>query len=276
MTVGSTHLPRPRTVVASAVAVLAIGVPLWLAVATSAKDQGQAQHPSISLPTHPQVRENYRTVYDQGQVLHGLIGSLLVVVPSVIIVLIVSSMAAWVLGRRGGKLSAVLYGLLISGIVMPPAIVTLVLELRNLGLAQSRTGLIAVYCAMYLSIATFLITGFVRTIPAELEEAACVDGAGPARIFLTIVLPLLRPVIATATILVTLFEWNDVFYSFFILGGSSSTLPLNLFQVASSQLYVNNWHLIFAYVVLMSLPLVVLYVIGQRHIVSGLTGGAVK
>jgi raffinose/stachyose/melibiose transport system permease protein len=92
-----------------------------------------------------------------------------------------------------------------------------------------------------------------------------------------IILPLLRPVIATATIMVMLFAWSDIFYAFFVLGGgSSATLPLNLHQVASVQLYLNNWHLIFAYVVMMSLPMVAVFVVAQRRVVAGITRGAVK
>jgi raffinose/stachyose/melibiose transport system permease protein len=95
-------------------------------------------------------------------------------------------------------------------------------------------------------------------------------------VFWRIVLPLLRPVLATATILICLYVWNDVFYAFFVIGGRLDTLPLNLFRVASAGLYLNNWHLIFAYVVLMSLPLVVVLAVAQRKIISGITGGAVK
>lgn len=262
---------------AIAAAAVLIGVPLWLVLGTSAKSFGQSQQPSLSLPAQWHVASNYSTAYREGDLIAGLAGSLLVVAPSVIVILLLASMAAWVLGRRRGFAASAVYGLLVSGILMPPAVVTIVLELREFHIAQNRVGLIAVYVALYLSVSTFFMTGFVRTIPAELEEAARVDGAGPWRIYFSVVLPLLRPVIATAAILVTIFEWNDVFYSFFVLGGSSATtLPLNLFQVASAQLYINNWQLIFAYIVLMSLPLIVVFVVGQRRIVSGLTSGAIK
>jgi raffinose/stachyose/melibiose transport system permease protein len=122
----------------------------------------------------------------------------------------------------------------------------------------------------------FFVTGFVRTIPPALEEAARIDGAGPVAVFRRVVLPLLRPVLATATILICLYVWNDVFYAFFVVGGRLDTLPLNLFRVASAGLYLNNWHLIFAYVILMSLPLVLVFAVAQRKIISGITGGAVK
>jgi raffinose/stachyose/melibiose transport system permease protein len=166
--------------------------------------------------------------------------------------------------------------LAISGIVLPPAVVTVVLLLRQLGLAGTAIGMIGVYMGMYLSTVIFFVTGFIRTIPVELEEAARVDGAGPLRVFGRIILPLLAPVLSTATILICLYVWNDVFYAFFVVGGRLDTLPLNLFQVASAGLYLENWHLIFAYVVLMSLPLLAVFVVAQRKIISGITSGAVK
>jgi raffinose/stachyose/melibiose transport system permease protein len=269
------RLSRPTVVIA--LVVVLIGVPLWLVVVTSAKSQGDALNPSLSLPTHGwHVRANYAEVFTDGRVWQAFLGSVSIVVPSVVLLLLFGSMAAWVLARRSGWLISLLYSIAISGIVLPPAVITLVLLLRQLSIAGTVTGMVLVYTGIYMSTAIFFITGFVRTIPPELEEAARVDGAGPVRIFVTIVVPLLRPVLATATILICLYIWNDVFYAFFVIGGRKDTLPLNLFQVASAGLYLNNWHLIFAYVVLMSIPLLTVFAIAQRRIISGITGGAVK
>nr|WP_269330031.1 carbohydrate ABC transporter permease [Kineosporia babensis] len=185
-------------------------------------------------------------------------------------------MASWILARRSSRWLAAVYALAISGIVLPPAVVTIVLLLRQLGLAGTATGMVGVYMGMYLSTVIFFVTGFVRTIPLELEEAARVDGASPWRVFARIILPLLRPVLATATILICLYIWNDVFYALFVIGGRIDTLPLNLYQVASSGLYLQNWHLVFAYIILMSLPLLLTFVVAQRRIISGITSGAVK
>jgi raffinose/stachyose/melibiose transport system permease protein len=261
---------------AIALVALLIGIPLWLVVATAAKSQGEALTPNLSPPSHWQLFHNLAEVWHQGRIPTAFFGSLLVVVPSVVGVLVLGSMAAWILARRATRLTAMLYALGISGIVLPPAVVTLVLLLRQLGLAGSAIGMIGVYIGIYLSTVIFFVTGFVRTIPASLEEAAQIDGAGPVRVFVRVVLPLLRPVLATATILICLYVWNDVFYAFFVIGGRIDTLPLNLFQVASAGLYLNNWHLIFAYVILMSLPLIAVFAVAQRKIISGITSGAVK
>ncbi|MEV0237815.1 carbohydrate ABC transporter permease [Nonomuraea sp. NPDC050786] len=267
---------RLQPAVAIVLVAAAIGIPLWLVVVTAGKSQGEALQPDLSLPSRWHLLENLGQVWADGKVLQATLGSLLVVVPSVVGVLLFGSMAAWILARRATRLNAVLYALAISGIVLPPAVVTVVLLLRQLGLAGTAVGMIGVYMGIYLSTVIFFVTGFVRTIPDSLEEAAQLDGASPLRVFWLVVLPLLRPVLATATILVCLYVWNDVFYAFFVIGGRLDTLPLNLFRVASAGLYLNNWHLIFAYVILMSLPLVVVFAVAQRKIISGITSGAVK
>lgn len=272
--------PRPTRLVqpvfAIALVVLLLGVPFWLVVVTAGKDQAEALSPSLTLPSHWQLFENFATVVSQGRMVSAFLGSMLIMVPAVAGVLIIGAMASWVLGRRKSKTIAFVYALAISGIVLPPAVVTIVLLLRELGLAGTAIGMIGVYMGMYMSTVVFFVTGFVRTIPVELEEAARVDGAGPITVFFRIILPLLGPTLATATILICLYIWNDVFYALFVIGGRLDTLPLNLYQVASSGLYLNNWHLIFAYIILMSLPLLITFTVMQRKIISGITSGAVK
>jgi raffinose/stachyose/melibiose transport system permease protein len=267
---------RLQPFIATVLVVTVIGIPLWLVLMTAAKSQGEALNPNLSLPSHWQLLDNFRQVWTDANVPVAFFGSMLVVVPTVAGVLTFGSMAAWILARRATRLNAVLYAFAISGIILPPAVVTLVLLLRQLGLAGSAIGMIGVYMGIYMSTVIFFVTGFVRTIPTSLEEAAQIDGASPFTVFRRVVLPLLRPVLATATILICLYVWNDVFYAFFVIGGRIDTLPLNLFRVASAGLYRNNWHLIFAYVILMSLPLIVVFAVAQRKIISGITGGAVK
>ncbi|MGC0368784.1 carbohydrate ABC transporter permease [Microbacterium sp. SLBN-111] len=285
LTTGRTRrLPRRRSpigrvvqpIAAIIVAVVLLGIPFLLTVLTAAKTQAEAFVPSLALPTEWHLFDNFATVLSEGRMIAAFGGSLLVMVPAVLGVLILGSMAAWILGRRRSKGLAFVYALAISGIVLPPAVVTIVLLLRQLGLAGTPVGMIGVYMGMYMSTVIFFVTGFVRTIPVELEEAARVDGASPVRVFVKIILPLLMPVLATATILICLYIWNDVFYALFVVGGRLDTLPLNLYQVASAGLYLQNWHLIFAYIILMSLPLLITFMVAQRKIISGITSGAVK
>ncbi|MFE4833395.1 carbohydrate ABC transporter permease [Arthrobacter sp. NPDC056691] len=271
---------RPAEYIQPAAALLSVlvllGIPLWMVVVTAGKTQAEALNPNLQLPTEWHLMENFGQVFSQGKMPTALLGSVAIMVPTVAVVLFLGSLAAWILARRKSRLNSVLYALAISGIILPPAVVTIVLLLRQLGLAGSGAGMIGVYVGMYLSTVIFFVTGFVRTIPLELEEAARMDGAGPVKVFLTIILPLLVPVLSTATILICLYVWNDVFYALFVIGGRIDTLPLNLYQVASSGLYLQNWHLIFAYIVLMSLPLLIVFIVAQRKIIAGVTSGAVK
>lgn len=258
------------------VMLILLGVPFWLLIVTAGKSQAEAIRPTMSLPSHWQLMENFSTVITDGKMVKAFIGSVIVTVPSVFLALLLGSMASWVLARRATKPMTIVYALSISGLILPPAVVTVMMLLKIIGLSGTAFGMIGVYVGIYLSTVIFFVTGFIRTIPISLEEAARMDGAKPMRIFFTIILPLLGPTLATATILVTLYIWNDVFYSLFILSGKMDLLPLNLYNVASAGLYLNNWHLIFAYIILMSLPLLIIFAIAQRKIISGITGGAVK
>lgn len=253
-----------------------LGVPFWLLIVTAGKSQAEAIRPTMSLPSHWQLLQNFSTVITDGKMVKAFFGSVIVTVPSVFLALLLGSMASWVLARRATKPMTVVYALSISGLVLPPAVVTVMMLLKIIGLSGTALGMIGVYVGIYLSTVIFFVTGFIRTIPISLEEAARMDGASPMRIFFTIILPLLGPTLATATILVTLYIWNDVFYSLFILSGKMDLLPLNLYNIASAGLYLNNWHLIFAYIILMSLPLLIIFALAQRKIISGITGGAVK
>lgn len=253
-----------------------LGIPFWLLVVTAGKSQAEAIVPNMSLPSHWQLLENFKTVLVDGKMLQAFLGSVLVTVPSVFLALLLGSMASWILARRATKPMVVVYVLGISGLILPPAVVTVMMLLKMIGLAGTAQGMVGVYVGIYMSTVIFFVTGFIRTIPVSLEESARMDGAKPLRVFFTIILPLLGPTLATATILVTLYIWNDVFYSLFILSGKMDLLPLNLYNVASAGLYLNNWHLIFAYIILMSLPLLIIFAVAQRKIISGITGGAVK
>ena len=256
--------------------VILLGIPFWLLIVTAGKSQAEAIVPNMSLPSHWQLLENFKTVLTDGEMIKAFFGSIIVTVPSVFLALLFGSMASWILARRTTKPMALVYTLGISGLILPPAVVTVMMLLKMIGLSGTAPGMIGVYIGIYMSTVIFFVTGFIRTIPISLEEAARMDGAKPMRIFFTIILPLLGPTLATATILVTLYIWNDVFYSLFILSGKMDLLPLNLYNVASAGLYLNNWHLIFAYIILMSLPLLLIFAFTQRKIISGITGGAVK
>ena len=256
--------------------IFSLGVPFWVIIVTAGKSAVDARQPNLALPSQWEFGKNISTTFSEGNMGVASLGSLLLLIPSVFGVLLLGAMASWVLARRKTRGLSIAYTIGISGVIVPPAIVPIVLLLKQIGLQGTPLGLIGVYIGMYMSTVIFFITGFIRTIPIELEEAARVDGANPMRVFFRIIFPLLGPVIATATILVSLFIWNDVFYALFVVGGRLDTLPLNLYQVASSGLYLQNWNLIFSYILLMTLPMLLVFIFAQRRIISGVTSGAVK
>jgi raffinose/stachyose/melibiose transport system permease protein len=251
--------------------------PLWVVIINSAKPQGEASLLGAGLPQHWNIIDNYRTVIDQGQIWRGLFNTLVVVVPSVLIILLIGSAASWVFARGRGRTAHGLYYLSIAGILVPPSIVTSVLVLRQTHLLGSQLALIMFYVGIYLSFAIFIITGFVKTIPYELEESAYIDGASPMWVYLRIILPLLRPVLATTFVVLVLATWNDFFYPFYILQSTSqNTLTLGLYNFAQANVHEVKWQLVFADVILTSLPLVVIYFAAQRRVIAGLMGGALR
>lgn len=261
----------------SAFASATVLLPLWVVLVNSAKTQGEANALGIGLPTEWRIGDNYGTVLREGDFYRGLENTLIVTVPSLLGMLVFGSFAAWIFARGRSRVLRGLYYLSIVGILVPPAIVGSVLVLRWYGVHGSQLGLVLFYMGIFMSFAIFFITGFVKTIPYELEESARIDGAGPLRIFRKIILPLLTPILATTFVVLLLFIWNDFIYPFYVLNRSSErTLTLGLYNFVSGTQYETRWQLVFADVVLVSLPLVVAYFFAQRKVMAGLTGGAVK
>lgn len=256
-----------------AFATLAVFIPLWMVLINSVKSIGEATQIGLGLPTEWHLVENYSTVIEEGRLGTGLLNTLVVVIPAVIGIVFIGALASWVFARSRHRTVSLLYYMCISAILIPPAIVTSIQVLRVLEFVGPRVQLILFYMGVFMSFGIFLITGFVKTIPIELEEAARIDGAGPFTVFLRIILPLLSPVLVTASFILLLFMWNDFFYAFFILRGNDQrTLMLGLFNFISGVQYQIRWNLAFADVVLVSLPLIFLFAFIQRRIVSGLLG----
>lgn len=266
-----------RLIIVFVFTVVAVFLPLWVLFINSAKPLAEAQRLDISLPSQWQLVENYSEVIRLGSVFPSMVNTLIVVVPVVLGTMIVASAAAWVFARRKSRLSGALYAFCIAGVILPPILITTIYLLRALGLYGGFAGTIIFYIAAFESFAVFLATGFVRAIPVELEESARIDGASHTRVFVSIVLPLLRPGLFTLSVFLFLFVWNDFLFQYFMLGGRGhDTLSLGLYQFAQVRLYQTAWHLVFADVFIVSLPPLVVFFLMQRRILSGLTQGALK
>jgi len=268
-----TSIVAARYILLFAVATAVILVPLWTTLVNSLKSEADAASLGLGLPAHWEFAQNYLTVLQQGNVIRGSLNTVLILVPTEDGVIILGSLAAWIFARERSAIVSSLYAVLISGIIIPPAIVTTIRLLKFLDVYGSRVGIILFYMGFLMSFAIFLITGFVKTIPLELEEAARIDGAGSIKVFSRIILPLLTPVIFTCTFILLLLIWDDFLYPYFFLNGEDQrTLTLSLFNFVSPSLYEIKWNLVFADVVITSLPLLGLYYLGQRWLVSGLMG----
>lgn len=274
---------RRRTFAVSArYAVLIIGagimiVPFAYMLSTSFKSQAFV----LSLPPqfipHPATVSNYTEAWTSYDFARYFGNSLIVAVLTTALSLLLSSMMAYGFARFdfGGK--EALYRLLLLGLMIPAMmlIVPQFVLAKYLGLLDSLAGLVVFYVAGSLPLNTFLLRGFFAAIPAELEQAMAIDGAGPWRRYWQLILPLAKPALATATIFTFLASWDEFAWALTIINTpSKQTLPLAiaLFQGQNSTL----WGLVFAASVMAVIPVIVVFLVFQRYFVQGLTSGAVK
>ena len=252
-------------------------LPLWLLVVNSLKPLQEAGLLGLALPKKWAAAENFRTVIKQGNYLHGLRNSLLVIVPVLLLTLLLGSMAAWAYARTRSVTMKVCYYLPTLSILLPAAMIPTIYVLSRLGINGSRLGYGVALVATRLGIVVFLTTGFIKALPEELEEAARIDGSSRWRVYWHIILPMVRPILFVAGVILVITTWNDFFFAFFLLQGSSrATLPLSLYQFASATTNTMNWNLVFAHVILTSLPLILAYVVAQKRVIGGLIEGGVK
>jgi raffinose/stachyose/melibiose transport system permease protein len=266
-----------RLVALTITAVLIVGVPLWLVMVNSFKTQPEAAQLSLGLPEAWNAVENYSAVITESRYVTSLFNSLVVTTFSVALLFAIAAPAAWAFARSDARWMRVLYPLAIIGVVLPPAVVPMVFLMREVGLQGTLPALILFTVGMRVSLVVFLLTGFARGLPRELEEAAYVDGASRFRTFRSVVLPIMRPIIWSAFIITVVLVWNDFYGPMFLLTGEgNATLPLGLYRLSSGIAQATAWNSVFAHVVLVSLPLILVYVVIQRRIVEGVTAGAVK
>jgi raffinose/stachyose/melibiose transport system permease protein len=262
--------------VALAVYALLIAVPLLVVLLGTVKTTQQLFSAPLGLPTSP-TGANYATVVGNGEIVTALRNSVVVTSCVLVVTLALASAAAFAFARLRGGLAVWAYAFVVAGMAIPvqASMVPQFVLFDLLGLTDSLLGLIVVQSVMGLPIAVFILTGFMRTLPRELFEAADLDGASPWRTFRSIVLPLSTPSLAAAAIFLLVISWNDLLYPLlFITDPAKRTLPLALLGFTGE--YLTDYPLLFTGVVLASAPLVLAYVFLQRWFVAGLTAGSVK
>ncbi len=271
--------PRVRSVAVvvllSAYALMAVG-PLVFMLLQSFRPSQEIFNDPLGLP-HELYFDNYTEAWREAHFATYFTNSVLVVVTGVALCTIVSAMAAYPLARYDFRGGGVLTAYFIAGLTLPIelAVVPIFYLLGSMGMVDSRFGLMLVYAATGIPFSVFILAAFFRSLPRDLEEAARLDGAGEFRIFLRVMLPLVKPALATVAIFQFVQLWNDFFFPLILLRTTDKyTLPVGLTNFFGE--YQTNWGTVFAGLTITTLPLVVLFLFLTRHIVSGLVAGMGK
>ena len=250
--------------------------PLWTMIVNSFKFKFDIYTDPFGLPKKWNF-ESYASVITDGDFFLYFRNSLFVTLGSIFLVLLFGAMASYALVNWKHKASRFLYLFFIAGMMLPIKIgsIRLLQLIKGMGLLNTLWGLFPVYTAMGLPIAVFVLTEFIRQIPTELTEAAVIDGAKRSKVFTIIILPLLRPALATVAIYNLIPFWNDLWFPLiFINQDAHKTLLLGVTRLFGQ--YMTDWSRILAVLTLSAIPVLVLYLTMSKNFIRGLTAGAVK
>lgn len=250
--------------------------PIFLLASNSLKKRLDLFNDPFGLPLNPTL-DNYTSVISDSNFFRYFANSIIVVVVSLALILLLGSLAAYALAHWKAKFARLTYYFFIIGMMLPIKIATIrLLELMKImGLLNTLWSLLLVYTAMGLPIAVFILTEFIRTLPADLYEAAYIDGAKRFKIYYGIVIPLIKPALATVAIYNLVPIWNDLWFPLiFITKEEVKTVLLAVTKLQGQ--YATDWPKVFALLTMSALPVLVLYLSMSKQFVAGLTAGAVK
>jgi len=272
---GRAHWLRP---VVSLTVAAVFFFPLYLALVNVFKPSAEVVSTPLALPLAPTL-DNLIGVLTRpdGMFWYGLLNSLQLTSASMIITTLLAAMTAHYLVRSDALWGRILLGIMLCGLMIPPAVIIVPLTkiLTGVGLMSTVPGMILVNVGYYLPFAVFVFMGFVRSIPRDLEEAAAIDGAGKFRTFWQVVFPLLKPASASVLIFLGVWVWNDFLTPLLILGpGAGNTITVGIYRAIGT--YQRDYGSVFALMFLATVPVLIFYLFFQKHFVTGLTGGATK
>lgn len=255
---------------------------LWVAY-SSLKPDTDIFTRTFALPSPGHLQfSNYTRAWNEAHFGDYVFNSVVVTAVSVSLIVFLGAMAAYALARFYHPLGQILFWVFLSGLMLPAqlAVVPLFFELRSMGLLNSRLGLILVYTANGLPFAIFVLSGFFRALPRALYEAAVIDGCGELGAFFRVMLPLARPGLVTVAIFQFIGVWKEYFFAFMLLGGDISgrarTLPLGLANLSITAEFRTDYGMLFAGIILVTIPILIVYLLLQRQIVQGVAAGALK
>lgn len=252
-------------------------VPFAFIVLMASKTSQEAATFGLALPSRFQLFENVWEVirFRDFRMLLALWNSCLLTVGSVVLVVLSGASLAFVIQRRTDRLSSVASTLILTGLIVPPAVVPTIYVLQHVGLYKTIVGLIFIEVALQLPFTMLIMRGFLASIPRQIDEAATIDGASSLQLFGYVILPLLRPAIITVVVVTAVVIYNDFTLPLYFLPGAKNvTAQLTLFSYMSQ--FSNRWNLLFANVVVITIPPLLMFMFFQRQLVAGLTSGSLK
>lgn len=253
---------------------LVVIIPFLIIIFNAFKTQQESLTMSLSLPAKLHW-ENFVEVWKTGNILKSMGNSLLISISSVSISVFFASLCAFVISRNRSKFNKLVYTYFAMGLMFPISMVTVVKVLRVLHLYNTFLGVILLMIALILPLSIFLYYGFISGIPKELDEAAVIDGAGAFRVFFQVVFPLLKPATVTVVMINFLNTWNDFTIPLYVLPDPDKAVIVQ--QVYNFYgTYTASWNLVSVTILFAILPVVVVYLIGQKYIIEGMVAGAVK
>lgn len=256
--------------------------PIYIIIVNSFKDRRELYENALSLPEKFSF-QYYLEAMEKMNFLSALGNSLYITILSVVIIVVLSSMTAWMLARTDNKLSKIIFMTFIATMLIP--FQTLMMPLMqfmssitntlHIPMFNTREGLIFMHVGFSSSISVFLYHGFIKSIPITLEEAATIDGASKFGVFWRIIFPMLKPITVTVMILNVINIWNDYLLpSLTLTDKGLRTIPLSTFYFFGE--FTIKWNLAMAGLMLTIIPVVIFYVLAQKHIIKGIGEGAVK
>lgn len=254
---------------------LLILLPLYMLVVNSFKDKADAGNMSLALPKVWDIIDNYKQVFELGGLLNAFKNSAIISIISIVLIVVISSISAFIIQRRKSFFTEAINVIIMIIMVIPVAIVTVFFVVMQLHLSGTYIGVSLVYATTFIPLAIFLYVGYFKSIPREIDESGWLDGCGQIRLFYQLIFPLAQPVTVTVIIISFMSIWNDFSVVIYMFDDPQKyTVVLTTFFFYSQ--YISSWNLVFADLVLVSLPIVIVYLFLQKYIISGMVAGAVK
>lgn len=251
--------------------------PVFLMFINSVKPFKEVVVDAIALPTKLAL-ENYQYVIDKMSYGNLFLNNVIVTTVGIVGIVAFSSLAAYILDRRRTKYSKFAYAFIITPMLIPfqTIMITLLKAMNIIHLTGSRIGLGIQYWGFGIPMAVFIFYNFMKTIPKEIDESACIDGASTFRTFVSVIFPLLKPVTVTVIVLDVMWIWNDFLLPLLMVNSSNKTKTLVLAAYNFVGQFNTQWHYAMTAMVLAVVPSIVIFILLQKYIVSGVVAGAIK